>query len=146
MIGVIRREKLQKYRFGNNKDDKDWFRNRWVFETHDARSEYVFPSRDYGRSIANGKKGSVPYLVDVRATWKKLLQMSGVNRWLKPYATRHSLATYILNNGGNINQVMKVLGCSMSTAMRYAKLVPGSELEILNKIGQKQERKLVQVK
>ena len=83
MIGVIRREKLQKYRFGNNKDDKDWFRNRWVFETHDARSEYVFPSRDYGRSIANGKKGSVPYLVDVRATWKKLLQMSGVNRWLK---------------------------------------------------------------
>ena len=73
--------------------------------------------------------------------------MSGVGRWLKPYATRHSLATYILNNGGNINQVMKVLGVSMSTAMRYAKLVPGSELEILNKIGKETEpKKLVQVK
>ena len=126
--------------------NKDWFRNRFVFPVHDERAEYVFPSRDYGRRIANGKKGSKPYLVDVRATWKKLLEMSGVNRWLKPYATRHSLATYILNNGGNINQVMKVLGCSMATAMRYAKLVPGAELEILNKIGQKTEKKLVQVK
>ena len=144
ILQTIRREKLQRYDQGPM--NKDWFRNRFVFPVHDERAEYVFPSRDYGRRIANGKKGSKPYLVDVRATWKKLLEMSGVNRWLKPYATRHSLATYILNNGGNINQVMKVLGCSMATAMRYAKLVPGAELEILNKIGQKTEKKLVQVK
>jgi len=144
ILGIIRREKLQRYQWTDN--DKDWFRNRWVFEHYDKRSDYVFPSRDFGRKIWNKKTGSVPYLVDVRATWKKLLSMSGIDRWLKPYATRHSLASYILNNGGNINQVMKVLGVSMATAMRYAKLAPGSELEILNKIGVQEEKKLVRVK
>jgi site-specific recombinase XerD len=73
--------------------------------------------------------------------------LCGVDRHLKHYATRHTLATYILNNGGNINQVMKVLGVSMNTAMTYAKLVPGSELQILNKIGEKKQKlPLVQVK
>jgi hypothetical protein len=42
---------------------------------------------------------------------------------------------------------MKVLGVSMNTAMTYAKLVPGSELQILNKIGEKKQKlPLVQVK
>ena len=145
ILQVIRKERLQKYYEGA--ENKDWFRNRFVFSVHDDRIDYVFPSRDFDRKIANGKRGSTPYTVDVRATWKKILALSGVGRWLKPYATRHSLATYILNNGGNINQVMKVLGVTMLTAMRYAKLVPGSELEILNKIGkEKGPRKLVQVK
>jgi len=145
LLSTIRRERLQKYESGW--ENKDWFRNRFAFPPNDKRVDYVFPSRDYGRKIGNKKIGSKPYVVDIRATWKKLLEMSGVDRWLKPYATRHSLATYILNNGGNINQVMKVLGVSMSTAMRYAKLVPGSELEILNKIGKETEpKKLVQVK
>ena len=146
ILQVIRREKLQKYRFGNNADDKDWFRNRWVFEHHDKRAEYVFPSRDFGRKIANKKVGSKPYTVDVRATWKQILRLAGVNRYLKPYATRHSLATYILNNGGNINQVMKVLGVTMATAMRYAKIVPGSEIDVLNQIGKEPKQGLVQVK
>lgn len=145
ILQVIRRERMQKYLPGI--ENKNWFRNRFAFPVDDVRNKFVFPSREFGKLVAVGKECKTPYQVDVRATWKKILLMSGVERWLKPYATRHSLASFILNNGGNINQVMKVLGVSLATAMRYAKLVPGSELDILNKIGQKKETPgLVQVK
>ena len=142
---VIRKERLQRYEDGD--EHKDWFRNRFVFNINDKRNNYIFPSRDFNKIIANGKKGTTPFIRDTRSTWKKILLMSGVERWLKPYATRHSLASYILNNGGNINQVMRVLGVSLTTAMRYAKLAKGSELEILNKIGKEIPKQgLVQVK
>jgi integrase len=145
ILTVIKKERLVKYEPGP--DGKDWFRNRFSFDLSDLRTKYVFPSRDFGRKIAGGLICKKPYQEDVRATWKKLLSLCGVDRHLKHYATRHTLATYILNNGGNINQVMKVLGVSMNTAMTYAKLVPGSELQILNKIGEKKQKlPLVQVK
>ena len=43
-----------------------------LFPPNDKRVDYVFPSRDYGRKIGNKKIGSKPYVVDIRATWKKV--------------------------------------------------------------------------
>ena len=34
----------------------------------------------------------------------------------------------------------------MATAMRYAKIVPGSEIDVLNQIGKEPKQGLVQVK
>ena len=143
ILQIIRKEKLQKYLPGP--DNKDWFRNRFAFGPNDVRNKYVFPSRDFGRKIATGKICKTPHIQDTGKTWNKLLQLAGVDRKLKQYATRHTVASYILNNGGNIRQVMRVLGVSLATAVRYAKSQKGSEMEILNQIGTEIKKPLQQV-
>ena len=114
ILKLIRREKLVKI------DEKCWFRNRFYFEPGDIRNKYLFPSRDYGRKIASGI-GKTPYLVDVRKTWEKLLKMSGVDRKLKHYATRHSTMSWVLEATGNIKTVAEIGGVSEATASGYAK-------------------------
>ena len=81
---------------------RDKFNNpesKFFFSPNDIRNGYIFPSKDYGKKIGKKKKGKTIYLVDVRKTWKKLLLLGGVERWLKLYSTRHTFASnhYIQN-------------------------------------------------
>ena len=131
LLNVIRLEKEIQYSPGP--DNKDWFRNRFAFPMSDERNKYVFPSRDYGRKTAYGI-GKTPFTVDVRSTWLKLLTLSGIERKLKHYATRHTVASYILEQTGDLKLVADTLGVSLATAARYAKHRRERSVEVLTDI------------
>ena len=73
ILQVIRKERLQRYEDGDK--HKDWFRNRFVFNINDKRNNYIFPSRDFNKIIANGKKGTTPFIRDTRSTWQVWLPL-----------------------------------------------------------------------
>ena len=99
----------------------------------EAINKYVFPSRDYGRKTAYGI-GKTPFTDDVRSTWLKLLTLSGIERKLKHYATRHTVASYILEQTGDLKLVADTLGVSLATAARYAKHRRERSVEVLTDI------------
>tara|TARA_R100000656_G_scaffold20020_1_gene18094 strand:+ start:187 stop:1554 length:1368 start_codon:yes stop_codon:yes gene_type:complete len=106
----------------------------------DERSKYLFPSKDFGRITGpNAKPGKTPYVVDVRRTWDKLLKMVGITRHLKVYATRHSVASAVLDKTGNLKIVAETLGTSVKTAAKYSKLKDDTVVETLDKIFESQK-------
>jgi hypothetical protein len=142
LLKCIQNEKEIMYSPGPG--NKDWFRNRFSFPMGDERNKYVFPSRDFNRKTAHGY-GKTPYTVDVRSTWLKLLKLSGIERHLKHYATRHTVASYILETRGDLKLVSDVLGVSLATAARYAKHGRGADVQVLTDIHMKipEQQKLV---
>ena len=66
--------------------------------------------------------------------------MSGVDRHVKEYITRHTLGSNILNETGNLKLVAETLGVSIKTASRYAKLSNKQVVEGINKVFKKKER------
>ncbi len=106
----------------------------------DIRTKYVFPSRKYGKLNKFGKRSKTPFLKDCRGTFKKILLMSGVDRHVKEYITRHTLGSNILNETGNLKLVAETLGVSIKTASRYAKLSNKQVVEGINKVFKKKER------
>ena len=60
--------------------------------------------------------------------------MSGVERHLKLYATRHTHATQHYAQNKDIKAGAKVLGVSEKTFLKYAKLVDNAEVVGTNKI------------
>ena len=134
LLKLISRDRL------NNPDSK------FYYPISDIRTKYVFPSRKYGKKTKAGIC-KVPHLVDVRKTFSKLLKMSGVERHMKNYATRHTLATNLLSKTGNLKLVAETLGVSLKTASRYAKVQGKDIVEGINKVFKKKERtKLKEVK
>ena len=116
-------------------------KSAFYYPIDDERNKYVFPSKDYGRITGpNAKPSKTPHVNDLRATWKKLLAMVGVTRHLKHYATRHTVASSTLTERGNLKLVAKVLGTSVETASKYAKLQHDEEREVLDDIFKKREK------
>jgi|TARA_B100002003_G_scaffold141730_1_gene131113 site-specific recombinase XerD len=129
ILNTIKRDKL------NNS------KSAFYYPIDDERNKYVFPSKDYGRITGpNAKPSKTPHVNDLRATWKKLLAMVGVTRHLKHYATRHTVASSTLTERGNLKLVAKVLGTSVETASKYAKLQHDEEREVLDDIFKKREK------
>ena len=106
----------------------------FYYPINDPRNAYVFPSKDYGRNLGNGKKGSSMHIINPVKTWEKILKMSGVERHLKLYATRHTHATQHYATNKDIKGGAKVLGVSEKTFLKYAKVVDNAEVVGTNKI------------
>ena len=106
----------------------------FYYPIDDIRNAYVFPSKDYGRSLGSGKKGKSAHIINPSKTWDKLLKMSGVERHMKFYATRHTHATQHYAENKDIKAGAKVLGVSEKTFLKYAKLVDNAEVVGTNKI------------
>ena len=67
--------------------------------------------------------------------------MVGIERHLKVYATRHTVASAVLDETGNIKMVAETLGTSVKTASKYAKLKDEAVVETLDKIYESKEDK-----
>ena len=93
----------------------------FFYPPEDLRSKYVFPSKRYGLKNKLGNVCKIPYLVDVRKTWCALLKMSGIDRHLKHYATRHTALSIALSTSKNPKVVAGIGGVTVETAMKYAK-------------------------
>jgi integrase len=118
----------------------------FYYPISDVRTKYVFPSKRYGVKTKVGIC-KVPYQRDVRKTFSKLLKMSGVERHMRNYATRHTLATNLLSETGNLKLVAETLGVSLKTAARYAKVQGKNVVEGVNKVFKKKGKtKLKEVK
>lgn len=76
-----------------------------------SASEYVFPS--------NGREG---HLVEIRRVWRNLCR-EGCIEECRLHDLRHSFASVIVSNGGNLELIGSLLGHSQaSTTKRYAHL------------------------
>ena len=121
---------------------RDKFNNpesKFFFSPNDIRNGYIFPSKDYGKKIGKKKKGKTIYLVDVRKTWKKLLLLGGVERWLKLYSTRHTFASnhYIQNK--DVKGGANALGVTVSVFNKYSKILEDQVVEGIDAIEFEQE-------
>ena len=86
------------------------------WRTNDDRREYIFPSAQYPN------RSSAPYLQEVRATWKRLLEMCNIN-YLPLKQARHSLLTLLYRKTKNLEVVRQYAGhTDIKTTMRYLKL------------------------
>ena len=67
-------------------------------------------------------------------TWDTLLKMSGVERQMKLYATRHTFATQHYAQNKDIKAGAKAIGSDRKNILKYAKLMDNAEVEGTNKI------------
>lgn len=86
------------------------------WRTNDERREYIFPSAAYPN------RSSVPYLQEVRATWKRLLEICNL-KYLPLKQARHSVLTLLYKKTKNLEIVRQYAGhTDIKTTMRYLKL------------------------
>lgn len=121
ILQIIQKERL------NNPSSK------FYFAVDDPRNKQIFPSKDYGRKLANGKCKSL-FVKDPGSTWDKALKLAGVARHLKVYATRHTFATMHYRANRDIKALAEALGTTEQIALKYAKLVGATVVEGINKI------------
>ena len=115
--------------------------SKFSFQLNDVRNKYIFPSLYYGRLNKYKKVITTPYVIDVRATWKKILPMAGIDRHLKHYATRHTHLSIALATTQNIKTVSAIGGITEQTALGYAKLQEKEIQEALEKMDEVEEVK-----
>ena len=106
----------------------------FYYPVGDERNKYIFPSKDYGRNLGNGKKGTSLHVISCNKTWDHLLKMSGVERKMKIYATRHTFATNFYAQTKDIKAGAEALGVTEKTFLKYAKLMSNTVVEGTNKI------------
>ena len=99
--------------------------SKFYYDINDPRNNYIFPSRDYGRKLGTGKCKSL-HIIEPNKTWDKVLKMSGVERQMKFYATRHTFATNFYKDTNDLKALAEALGTTEKTASKYAKLVGGT--------------------
>ena len=107
--------------------------SRFYFPVNDPRNNCIFPSKDYGRKLANGKCKSL-HIIDPDKTWDKSLKLGGVERHMKVYATRHTFATNFYRQTRDIKALAEALGTTEEIALKYAKLVGQTVVDGINKI------------
>ncbi len=54
---------------------------------------------------------------------KKLARMAGINKNVTPHKLRHSFATHMLQNGGNVVAIQKLLGHTSLNTTRYTPII-----------------------
>lgn len=119
----------------------------FFYPINDVRNNQIFPSKDFGRKLANKKKGSTPYVKKIYKTWQKLLKMSGIDRHLKLYSTRHSFASNYYLKTKDVKGGADALGTTVNTFNKYAKVLQDQVVEGIDSIEfDKTETKLKQVK
>ncbi len=116
--------------------------SRFYFPVNDPRNNCIFPSKDYGRKLANGKCKSL-HIIDPDKTWDKSLKLGGVERHMKVYATRHTFATNFYRETRDIKALAEALGTTEEIALKYAKLVGQTVVDGINKIKFFDEDKVV---
>ena len=137
-------KKNQKTRFnlGDDANDilnlisKDRLNNpdsSFYFPINDIRNKYIFPSKDYGRKLKDGKC-KTPHVIDPSKTWASVLSMSGVDRHMKLHSTRHTFATNFYRVTKDIKATADALGTTEAQALKYAKLVGETVVAGINKI------------
>jgi len=105
----------------------------FYFTTDDIRNKYIFPSKDYGRILKNGKC-KTPHIINPNKTWANVLKYSGIEREMKVYATRHTFATNYYSATKDIKATAEALGVTEKIALKYAKLLEDTMVEGINKI------------
>ena len=105
----------------------------FYFTIEDIRNKYIFPSKDYGRKLKNGKC-KTPHIIDPNKTWASVLKYSGIEREMKVYATRHTFATNYYSATKDIKATAEALGVTEKIALKYAKLLEDTMVEGINKI------------
>lgn len=130
---------IQKDRFNNPE-------SKFYFSIDDPRNKQIFPSKDYGRKLANGKCKNL-FIQDPGSTWEKALKLGGVERHMKVYATRHTFATMHYRANKDIKALAEALGTTEQIALKYAKLVGETVVQGINKINffDNEKPKLVEV-
>ena len=108
-------------------------KSKFYFPVNDPRNSYIFPSKDYGRKLANGKCKSL-HIIDPDKTWDKSLKLGGVERHMKVYATRHTFATNFWKQTKDLKALAQALGTTEEIALKYAKLVGDTVVDGINKI------------
>ena len=89
-----------------------------------GREEAFFVNRNGGRLSPRS----------VERNFKKYLMMVGINKPFTPHALRHTMATYLLDNGADIRAVQEILGhVNIATTQIYTKV----SLERQHKVIQK---------
>lgn len=106
----------------------------FYYDIGDERNNFIFPSRDFGKLIGKGRKGTTHHILDCSKTWDKLLKMSGVVRPMKLYATRHTFATNFYAKTKDIKGGSAALGVTEKTFLKYAKLMSNAVVDGTNKI------------
>ena len=90
----------------------------FYYPIDDIRNKYIFPSKDYGRKLSNGKC-KTPHVIDPGKTWASILSMSGVDRHMKLHSTRHTFATNFYRVTKDIKALADALGTTEAQAQDF---------------------------
>jgi len=121
ILQLIERDRL------NNPDSP------FYFSINDPRNKYIFPSKDYGRKLGNGKCKTL-HVKDPGKTWDSVLRIGGIERHMKIHSTRHSFATNFWEQTKDLKALADALGTTEAQASKYAKLFGETMVEGINKI------------
>ena len=121
ILQLIERDRL------NNPDSP------FYFAINDPRNKYIFPSKDYGRKLGNGKCKAL-HVKDPGKTWDSVLRIGGIERHMKIHSTRHSFATNFWEQTKDLKALADALGTTEAQASKYAKLFGETMVEGINKI------------
>jgi len=105
----------------------------FYFAINDPRNKYLFPSKDYGRKLGNGKCKTL-HVKDPGKTWDSVLRIGGIERHMKIHSTRHSFATNFWEQTKDLKALADALGTTEAQASKYAKLFGETMVEGINKI------------
>ena len=105
----------------------------FYFAINDPRNKYIFPSKDYGRKLGNGKCKTL-HVKDPGKTWDSVLRIGGIERHMKIQSTRHSFATNFWEQTKDLKALADALGTTEAQASKYAKLFGETMVEGINKI------------
>ncbi len=101
-------------------------------QVHDAITQYITlcPYDLQQGQIFKGKSGKDLNPNVFRVNVRKLKQILNLPSHTSPHAMRHSFATHLLGNGGDLRTIQELLGHeSLSTTQRYTKLDSASIID-----------------
>ena len=105
----------------------------------DRFNEYLKELNNFGLNIKNDiflkNNGKTMSIRDAQRIFEKIKVVCGFEHF-SPHVMRHSFATYLLENGANINQIQVLLGHeNLGTTQKYTKITKKSLSEKLKKVG-----------
>ena len=108
------------------------------FYPNDIRSEYVFPSYNFGKINNVGKVNDKPYVHTINGTWRTCLKALGIE-YLPMYNCRHSYLTEGLRKTGNLKMIKEIAGHKkITTTERYARIIGKDVTAALDLIDQEE--------
>jgi|ETNmetMinimDraft_11_1059920.scaffolds.fasta_scaffold11383_1 integrase len=107
----------------NERFNKD---SPFTYPPEDPRSQYVFPSANFGKINNVGKINTKPYMWNIRKTWKAILKSLNI-KYIPMYNCRHSVLTDSLSKTKSIPIVGEMAGHSKKSGykqtLRYARVL-----------------------